>query len=176
MVMANNSEDEWGLVIEYRITDLESKTKTLRMGVMVAGAAGVAGIGMSLFLGKTVAKLAEQMGQIGQITQAMMAQLGGGVPQQEQRTMSGTGAPGPDVPAPTTDGAARVFLAPRGVIKDESITNGDKVSEAYEGPETHISDEVREQLEKENISFNEPAPDAGKAVILDDDDIKPVGQ
>jgi F0F1-type ATP synthase membrane subunit c/vacuolar-type H+-ATPase subunit K len=165
----NEIDDEWGLVVDFRLDKLDKDTRTLKMGVLVGIGAGVAGIGMSLILGKTVAKMAEGLGQLSQFTQALMVQANGG-------TVAGpTGAPGPDVPPPTNDGAARAIIDPRALDETRKPPNGSKVSEPFEGPASEVSDAVREILEQERVEFNEPTPEAGTAVILDDDDIKPVG-
>lgn len=171
--------DQWADGVDYRLLVLERQGKTLKIGVVVGIGAGAAGIAMSMILGRTVTKLAQGMGQLGEITNAMFVQMNPSMaqtgPQPGERIVTATGAPGPDVPSPSSDGAARSFLAPRGTLPDESIRTGDDTSEAVDGPESGVPDWAREAMATELLDAKGTAPDAGTAVTLDDDDIPPVG-
>lgn len=166
-------EEAWADGVDAVLFKLDKDLKTVKIGVVIGIGAGAGGIAMALILGKTVAKLAEGMNGIGQLTQAMMVQLNPGMAQGPQpgyqvvdqerfdNVMGGT--PGPDVPAPSTEGSVRSFLAPRGKVPDESIRTGDDALEAIAGPESSIPDWAKEAMADDHIDLNGAAPDAGTA-------------
>lgn len=166
------SDDSWADGVDYRLLKLEKEGKTLKIGVVVGLGAGAAGIGMALILGKTVAKLAEGMGQIGQLTQAMMVQLNGPIVQRPQDMGNQKGSPMPtpeDMPAPSGEGSVRSFLSPRGTIDDESIRSGDETLEAVGGPESSVPDWAKEAMAAEHVDLNGTAPGAVAEVLPDPD-------